>query len=32
MRTTVVIDEALLKEAQEALGTDTIRETLERAL
>ena len=32
MRTTVVIDEALLKKAQEALGTETIRETVERAL
>ena len=32
MRTTVVIDETLLKKAREALGTDTIRETIERAL
>ena len=32
MRTTVVIDEALLKKAREALGTETIRETVERAL
>jgi len=32
VRTTVVIDEQLLKKAQEALGTETIRDTVERAL
>jgi Arc/MetJ family transcription regulator len=32
MRTTIVINKGLLKKAQEALGTETIRETVERAL
>lgn len=32
MRTTLIIDKELLKQAQEALGTRTIRETVERAL
>lgn len=32
MRTTVVIDEDLLRKASEALGTETIRETVEKAL
>jgi Arc/MetJ family transcription regulator len=32
MRTTVVIDDELIKEAQEALGADTIRGTIELAL
>jgi Arc/MetJ family transcription regulator len=32
MRATVVIDKELLRQAQEALGTTTIKETVERAL
>jgi Arc/MetJ family transcription regulator len=32
MRTTVVLNDKLLKKAQDALGTSTIRETVERAL
>ncbi len=32
MRRTIVIDDALLKEAQEALGTDSIRATVEQSL
>jgi Arc/MetJ family transcription regulator len=32
VRRTVVIDDALLREAQRALGTSTIRATIERSL
>ena len=32
MRTTVVIDQDLLKKASDALGTRTVRETIEKAL
>ena len=32
MRTTVIVDEKLLKKASDALGTKTIRDTIEKAL
>ena len=32
MRTTIVLDEKILEDAREALGTRTIRETVELAL